>query len=348
MTKNLDHQKSMTDSKIMLSPKKVEAVLLPTSKPNQRFHQRWWTSLPAIPARRDCPAYRRLWRQFADHTMNTFAFNDGIFAPRNRGFYVEGHEDHLVPAIFENFTLFPDFYWLECLLARLAILCDGPVGEVRWSYSYSELLPDKEGRPHADIVMMWRDNSGEAVMAIETKKPGSGRMSFGVKDNPSNGYYLRYQEMRSIDRRHQVLLVDERNLRHLPDELRSTPAVFTWQELVAIQRGAVERMEVSQEILELVLSRLDAHCAVLGLASARSHPESMCANVTRYAELRELNVPNSVKDWLVGSEFFFATRHPNSIAEPPHDWLAAEMTVSDYASQRLQTTREREQPIWLI
>jgi hypothetical protein len=293
MTSNLEHPRNATH--VMIADKH-EAVILPTSKPDQRFHQRWWTALPAIPARRDCTAYRRLWRQFADHTMNTFAVNKGIFAPRNRGFYVEGREDHLVPSFFENFALFPDFHWLECLLTRLAIHCEGGIRTARWCYSYSELLAEG-GRPHADIVMMWQDNSGKAVMAIETKKPGCGRMGLGTKDDPSHGHYLRYKNMRLIDRRNQALLLDERDLRHLPDEIKNTAAVVTWQELVAIQRSEVERLEVSQEIQEFLLSRLDAHYAALGLTSAQTYPEGAHAKVTRYAELRVLNAPECVKDW---------------------------------------------------
>ena len=269
MTSNLDHPQNTTH--VMIADRH-EAVLLPTSKPDQRFHRRWWTALPAIPARRDCLAYRRLWRQFADHTMNTFAVTNGIFAPRSRGFYVEGREDHLVPAFFENFALFPDFYWLESLLKQLGIHFEGSIRRARWSYSYSELLPGKEGRPHADIVVMWHDNSGKAALVIEAKKPRCGRKGFGTKDNPSNGYYLRYQEMRSIDRRHQGLIVDKCDLRILPDDMQNMKAVVTWQELITVQRNSVKHMEISQEISDLVLSRLDAHYADLGLELASDAP----------------------------------------------------------------------------
>jgi hypothetical protein len=342
MITNLNHPQNALNQVALAG--RHEPVFLPTSKPNQRFHQRWWTALPAIPATRDCHAYRRLWRQFADHTMNTFVVTDGLFAPRNRGFYVEGREDHLVPCFFENFALFPEFIWLERILSRLGIPFEGEIINARWGYSYSELLPTNEGRPHADIVMMWQDDRGRAVVAIETKKPGCGRSAVGAKDFPSNGHYLRYQKMRPIDRRYQALLVDDGDLRHLPEDVRNSSGVVTWQELIAIQRGAVERTTVSNEIRDLVLLRLDAHYDALGLFSDQTYSGSACA--IRYEELRALNAPSCVKDWLVGSEVFFATRHPVSVVEPPHDWLAMEMTVCDYAKRKLQTTRDREQPIW--
>jgi hypothetical protein len=299
-------------------------------------------------ATRDCPAYKRLWRQFADHTMNTFAAENGLFSPRNRGFYVEGREDHLVPAFFENFVLFPDFLWLEDLLSRLGIHHQGGITNARWSYSYSELLPANGGRPHADLVVMWQDDIGNGVLAIEGKKPGCGRLGFGSKDDPTNGHYLRYQKMRSINRRHQALLVDDSDLRHLSYSANSMKTVITWQDLIAIQRDEAERLLVPEEIRSLVLSRLNAHYAELGLVSALASAYRATANVTRYAELRAMNAPGCTKNWLVGSELFFAVRNPDCVAVLPYDWLGAELTVFDYASRKLQTTRERELPIWII
>ena len=201
MTSNTD---PMRATPMLALPTGNHPVFLSTSNPRQRCHQRWWTALPAIPATRNDTAYRRLWRHAADHTMNTFKSLNGCAVLGNRGFYVEGREDHLVPAFFENFTLFADFRWLQQLLARLAIPSDGTITNAAWNYSYSELLPGK-GRPHADIVLMWRDRSGSAVLVLEAKKPGGARSGIGVKDHPANRYYLRYSAMRGIERRSQAL-----------------------------------------------------------------------------------------------------------------------------------------------
>src|SRR5258705_6374957 len=115
-------------------------------------------------------AYRRLWRQFADHTMNTATITDGVAKPGSRGFYVEGREDHLVPAFFENFALLPDFQWLDDLLSRLAIPHDGGISDAAWSYSYEEVLAGERRPRIADIVVMWRENKGEAILVIEAKR----------------------------------------------------------------------------------------------------------------------------------------------------------------------------------
>jgi hypothetical protein len=333
---------------LLALPNGPEPIFLPTSKPNQRFHNRWWTALPAIPTMRECIGYRRLWRQFGDHTMNTFSDSNGVFIPRGRGFYVEGREDHLVPAFFENFSLFPDFSWLECLLARLGIPCEGKTENASWSYSFEQVLAG-ESRPRiADIVVMWRDNRGKAVLVIEAKKPGCGRGGIGMKDDPTTGYYLKYREMRSIDRTFQALLVDEDDVRYLSDEIKGSSALITWQEVSAIQRSAAAALEIPNDIRELLLSRLDGHYSALSLTPPQTYQPIASGNSARYAELRGLNAPDDLRYWLVGSELFFAARNEDGIIDPPYDWLCEEPTVLDYAHKKLQSTHHRERPIWLI
>jgi hypothetical protein len=325
-----------------------EPVFLPTSDQNRRFHRRWWTALPAIPATRECFGYQRLWRQFADHTMNTFSNSNGVFRPGSRGFYVEGREDHLVPAFFENFSLFPNFSWLERLLARLAIPCEGRITSAAWSYSYEEVLPGERRPRIADIVAMWQDDQGKAVLVIEAKKPRCGRTGIGDKDNPANGYYLKYREMCSFARRSQALLIDENDVRYLPKQMASTPAVVTWQELVSLQRNAAAALSITEDIRELLLSRLDGHYCALNLAPSQARPPIASGDNGRYDELRALNVPGCVRDWLVGSESYFAARNEGGIAEMPYGWLADEPAISDFASEKRQSTAHREKPVWRI
>jgi hypothetical protein len=324
-----------------------EAVILATSNPQQRCHHRWWTALPAIPATRGCAAYRRLSRHFADHTMNAFRNSTDPIVLGSRGFYVEGREDHLVPAVFENFSMFPNFQWLEQLLASFSIPFEGEITKAAWSYSYSELLPGK-GRPHADIVICWRDQGGRAVLVIEAKKPGCGRNGFNTKDYPQIGHYLGYRAMHGIQRRHQALLLDQRDLRCLPAELQDSPKVITWQELIEIQRTGVQRLDVSENIRRLVLARLDAHHSALGLTPNSPEAGDVRADATRYAELQALDAPECIKAWLIGSEVFFAARQSSPAIQPPYGWLADELTMSDYSRQKRQSTAEREQPVWLI
>jgi hypothetical protein len=87
---------------------------------------------------------------------------------------------------------------------------------------------------------------------------------------------------------------------------------------------------------------------VLGVVRAQSPQINARADAQRYTELRGLIAPNSVKDWLIGSELFFAAHDANCIIELPYDWLAKELTILEYAVRREQSTAEREKPLWRI
>jgi hypothetical protein len=271
---------------------------------------------------------------------------DGLIIPgSSRGFYVEGREDHLVPAFFENFTLLPDFQWLERVLDRLAVTRNGGIINASWSYSYSELIPGR-GRPHADIVIMWRDDGGDALLVIEAKRPGCGPKGCGEKDDPANLYYLHYAAMRRIERRSQALLLDDSDLRTLPERVKSNPAVITWQDLIRIQLDFVTALSVDRQVKEWVIERLTAHYAELGLIAAKGPIPVARGDAASYAQIRALDAPDCIKDWLIGSELYFAARSPGGVIEPPYEWLANEPTILDYAREKRQTTAEREMPIW--
>jgi hypothetical protein len=59
-----------------------------------------------------------------------------------------------------------------------------------------------------------------------------------------------------------------------------------------------------------------------------------------------MDVPDCVKDWLVGSELYFAARNGTDFVQPPYDWLAKEPTIFDYSRERRQSTPDRRAPIW--
>src|SRR5689334_19786389 len=86
----------------------------------------WWHGIPALPADKYDQSYYALRRVWGDHT---------IFGARS--FYRLGSEDHVTPALFQNWTLFPDLSWV----APLVRACGGQAGtvrEVRWAYACEE------------------------------------------------------------------------------------------------------------------------------------------------------------------------------------------------------------------
>jgi hypothetical protein len=280
--------------------------------------------------------------------MNTWSESGGLIKPGSRGFYIEGREDHLVPSFFENFALFSEFTWLEQLIAKMEIPYVTPIRAARWSYSYEE-VPLNERRPRiADILLMWRDASDEdAILAIEAKKPGCATKTIGPKDDPREGYYLKYGEMYSIHRRYQALLVDARDRERLSLDLQRHPCVINWQELAELQKEAAANLPIATSVIEILLTRLRAHYSALGLSSDKLDIPAI-ANEDRYLELAAKTEIESVQNWLIGSELFFATRTGRKSIDAPYDWLLDEPTAADYRSQKLQCTRDRGLPIWKI
>jgi hypothetical protein len=193
---------------------------------------------------------------------------------------------------------------------------------------------------------MWRDRGGDAVLVIEAKRPGCGRKGCGEKDDPTSRYYLHYAAMNGIARRSQALLIDERDIHNLPDHLRNGPSLITWQDLIRIQVDEVNALQIDREVKELVLQRLTAHHVDLGLIAPNALPPIARADAARYAVLRAMDAPDCIKDWLIGSELYFAARNGSDVVQPPYDWLAMEPTISDYALGRRQSTSDREAPIW--
>src|SRR4051794_23885032 len=91
----------------------------------------WWHGVPALPADRRDHCYYVLRRVWGDHTM-----------AGARGFYRTGCEDHITPALFHNWALFPDTNWVTALV-KAAGGTVGSVKRVRWAYECNELLDDR-------------------------------------------------------------------------------------------------------------------------------------------------------------------------------------------------------------
>ena len=67
--------------------------------------QVWWHGVAALPTDREDHAYHALRRVWGDHTMAS-----------GRGFYRIGSEDHIAPALFQNWAQFPDMSWVATLV----------------------------------------------------------------------------------------------------------------------------------------------------------------------------------------------------------------------------------------
>ncbi len=189
----------------------------------RKYHEYWWTCFPAVPARREDFRYQRIMRLYADHTLN------GLNGQTGRSVYKEGGEDHLVLSFFENFVVDQRHEWIGRIAQRLGLL-QGKILAANWSYAFEERLSG-EARPRiADLVLHWRDNSGNAVVVIEAKRPGGmPRSGLNEKDDPRSDYYMKYSAMREIPRKQQMLLISAKDKEKLSGELRSDARVLTWE-----------------------------------------------------------------------------------------------------------------------
>jgi hypothetical protein len=320
------------------------STFMATENPSTKMHRYWWTALPAIPSSRLSLAYRRLKRQFADHTMNTWTACGDAIRPGGRGFYVEGREDHLVPAFFEDFSLFPDFGWFEDLLRLADVPTRGAITRLAWSYSYESRVLS-ETRPRiADVVFMWEDRGGKGVLVVEAKK-AMGNPTISEKDLPQSGYYLQYQAFHPVDRRHQVLLVGAEFAKRA---LAGIGGVLTWQQLADLKLSAAMNLtNPSREIGDLIQTRLRSHHHNLHLTLEAVEIESGLFSENWQHDLTERGIEREIRDWLVGSETYFAARC-GILPKPPFEWLAAEGDAAWWRSARLQKTSERELPLWRL
>lgn len=324
----------------------LDAVLLPTANTRQKVHRYWWTALPAIPSQKGSAPYNRLWRQFADHTMNTVRQEGNTFKVGGRGFYVEGREDHAVPAFFENFTLYPTNVWFERILERLGIRCMGSVHRIAWAYSHEETLLGERRCRIADIVFSWRDDDGDALLVIEAKKPNCARLTLDAKDYPSNGYYLKYSSMKAHGRRFQALLIDDRNKTQLPESLQNSTAVITWQELAGIQCNSARDLDRGN-VQDIVLTRLSAHHLELEIGSALD-PSSPSSVNFGSLDWHSEGLPQCLADWLVGSEQYFHHRNAGAKWKPAYSWLLSEPSILDYTLHKSQSTSDRQKLLWKL
>lgn len=181
------------------------------------IHRYWWCSLLACPADPNSWAYRRLRRVWHDHTWKGWPFMN----PR--------HENHLSATLFENLSLFRPENWV----AQLATIADcsheiGQVTEAQWGYEI-----ESQSRL-ADVAINFRDEHGDGVIVIESKRRGGTLKPTDVDP----GSYLDLPAFQFTDRRWLIYLLDESDLnrvRRSVDDPQDRHGFLSWQDLGAFQ-----------------------------------------------------------------------------------------------------------------
>ncbi len=93
-----------------------------------------------------------------------------------------------------------------------------------------------------------------------------------------------------------------------------------------------------------LLAPISAHHHSLGLGPAGARRNSPEWDIDWSAP----DLPNALRDWLKGSQSFFAACEIDGIPAPPFEWLDKEATREVLLGSKRQATRNREMPLWKI
>ncbi|MBL6458337.1 hypothetical protein JMJ55_23640 [Belnapia sp. T6] len=272
-----------------------------------------------------------------------------------RGFYRWSSEDHITPALFQNWALFPDLTWV----APLVQACGGQAGTVTqasWSYACEELLDAKllpyHGRNFiiADVLMHFVDENGPGLLALEVKKPGAAAQPADARKLRS---YCDLPSTRMIGRRYGCFLVGERHVAATLEATGHEWHVVSWEHLRGLQAEVAKGLAIPELLRQRVVAWISRAHARYGIGAPASAPMPLAgaelATEAGYAEIRPFNLPTSVERFLLGSECVEAAASGLDPA-PPYAWLSGEPSAEDVRRRKLQSTAERRiirwQPQW--
>jgi hypothetical protein len=322
---------------------------------SKRVHRFWWTCVPALPTARGTQTDEALRRVWFDHTMNTFKTDAvGSISANSRGFYTEGTEDHVVPALFQTWAIFPDVSsWMPGFLTLFGIPANGTVRRVRWCYLFEQIF---EGRRFciADIVLAWEDDAGKAVVVLEAKTRGGGLTE---KDLSGLDRYLQMPSIKAVPRRYLGFLVDASDVRKVRSLIRSDIQIVTWQAIVDLQIEAAHALSAVKSLSATIATLIATHASYQGFVDSpiSNLPELLPARGTSnaYARIRDLGTPPEIEAFLLGSEAALASR-TGVLPEPPFEWLRSDPDAlqiwrrAKAESSGRQTVADRRVPRWQL
>lgn len=267
-----------------------------------------------------------------------------------RGFYVEQREDHISTVLFHLWTLFPFRNWVGRLL-DLWFVPHGQISDARWCYSWEQ----RDLKKHiTDIVLCYADENGQGILVIEAKRPGGKLTS---KDLDGGLHYLNMPSLRPFKRRQCAFLVDESYIADAKAQLPLGTGVSSWQAMGRLQSECALQLSLPERTYEVVRSYIARHYADLGMALGSAATASLdvsqfTGTIDRYSRVTDLRLQSSIERFLLGSEVTFCSRQ-GQMPEPPFKWLATEPSLleiwqSYLRGRPLQTTQDREQPLWRL
>jgi len=224
----------------------------------------------------------------------------------------------------------------------------GEIERAKWSYSW-EQKRDKSRRPDIiDIVLNWEDEQGQAILAIEVKRPG-GQLS--DKDLNGGTGYLQLPSIVPFERKWLAFLLADADVDAARKKLPPGTLIASWEAMGELQIAHASRLATSDKLRDLIGSYMAKHYADLGMP-LKSQPvmansDHFVGSRDRYDAVRALKLANSVERFLLGSEAVFGAR-AGRMPDMPFEWLAKEPTFIDVVVAKSQTTSDREKPHWRL
>jgi hypothetical protein len=197
----------------------------------------WWQFLLAIPPNKNEISFKRIEHLIRDKTR--YAKNK---TGRLHEFYNTNHETNLTASIWENFSLFDDYKWIN----QLTQLTENPIIEkiinCNWSYEYATTANNL-----CDVVINFQTKNLNGIIVIESKNLGK-----VLSDKDTNlSYYLSLKEFDNFDCKYLIYCIDENKKTEIKSMIKSTGenyGIISWQELAKLQIEMVDSLEINDKL----------------------------------------------------------------------------------------------------
>lgn len=298
----------------------------------------WWHGVPALPLSRTSASYKALRRIWADQTINS---RTGA-----RGFYRWDTEDYLTPVLWQTWAILPDFCALADLLRSVGVPV-GHISEAKWAYACEEETGHGRAFVIPDIMLHYRDERGDGLVAIEAKRPGVGAKS---ADLAKLQQYVSLPSTRAIARRHGVFLVSRSAERASTQAGDQRFPVLTWEAVLGAQALAAKKIFGSPSATRLVEDWIRSLASRHGLGprhQALQPLHTQYASAQGHEIAAGLDLSDAARAFIMGSECVEAARAGNTPA-PPFPWLAQEPAAVTCSTPGFQSTADRRQCLWKL
>lgn len=217
----------------------------------------WWHYLIALPTQVDSTAFKRIYRIITDKTRYAKTKDD----KRLHEFYNPKHETHLTVSVWENFSIFDNFSWINHLINKTEIKTENNVVKCNWSYEWENRIGRKVKL--CDVVINFQTQTENSIIVVEAKNKGK---LLGPKDLDIN-YYMSIEDFEIFDNVYLIYCVDETVLEITKSQMEKNEkiGVITWQELCEIQIKLLDTLEIDPRINMFMKSSIFAQYHRLGL-----------------------------------------------------------------------------------